>query len=100
MNRSYLPDHITLKTGERLFPVIGGSLHGIPFLTTVDTSVNGWANGITDSQERTLIIEEAKRQKRKYRRVNVMSGRLRGKRDLVGLPYRASVFIFVEFDGV
>lgn len=96
LSRTYLPDEITLPTGEVLQPVIGGSLAQKPFLTTIDTTKNGWANGLLDSQERQLIIAEAKRRKLKYRKLNVLSRGLRGKKDLHGRSYTGNVYVFVE----
>ena len=103
LTRSTLPDSITLGGGEVLAPVIGGHLEQEPFLTVahsgVDVKQNGWANGLFESQERRLIISEAKRQGLKYRVVGVLSRNLRGKRDLGGQPYQPSVFVFVEVKG-
>ena len=100
LKRTFLPDEITLETGETLKCVIGGHLENTPFLTKehsgVDVTQNGWGNNIFDSQEREMIVDEAKRRKLKYRKVSVLSRNLRGKRDLDGQPYRPTVYIFVE----
>lgn len=102
LNRTDLPDELTLPTGETLRCVIGGHLDNKPFLTKehsgVDVTQNGWGNGLFGSQERQLILDEAKRQKRKYRQVSVLSRSLRGKRDLHGKPYKPSIYVFVEVD--
>lgn len=100
MNLTNLPDEILLPSGETLRPVIGGHLNNVPFLTAVNSGVdvtqNGWANGLTEHQERQLIIQEADRRKLRYRTVKVLSRGLRGKRDLHGSLYRPSIFIFVQ----
>ena len=100
LRRSYLPDEIKLPSGETLKCVIGGHLENKPFLTKehsgVDVTQNGWGNAIFDSQEWQLIVNEAKRQKLKYRKVSVLSSNLRGKRDLHGNTYSPSIYVFVE----
>ena len=102
IRRTELPDTIILPSGETLEPVIGGYLENNPFLAVehcgVDVKRNGWANGLLESQERQLIIDEAKRRKLKYREVGVLSRNLRGKRDLHGQTYQPSVFVFVQAD--
>jgi hypothetical protein len=95
MLRSSLPDSITLLTGETLKPVIGGYLEQNPFLTTVDVKKNGWLADLTTSEEKA-IIDEAKRQKLKYRRVSVISRNLRRSLDLHQRQYRPTVWIFVQ----
>lgn len=100
MQRTYLPDEINLPSGETLKCVIGGHLESTPFLTKehsgVDITENGWANAIFDSQEREMIVNEAKRRKLKYRKVSVLSRNLRGKRDLHGSTYKPLYYVFVE----
>ena len=101
MRRNTLPDSITLPTGEVFKPVIGGHLEGKPFLTVehsgVDVTKNGWLVDLPiGASEETAIINEAKRQKLKYRRVAIMSRNLRGKLDLHYRPYRPTVWIFVQ----
>ena len=102
IQRDDLPDEIKLPTGETLKCVIGGHLENKPFLTKehsgVDVKENGWGNNLFDSQERQLIVDEAKRQKLKYRKVSVMSRNLRGKNGLDGRPYRPSIYVFVQSD--
>jgi len=95
MRRSSLPDFITLPTGEVLKPVIGGHLELKPFLTVVDVKKNGWLADLTISEEKA-IIDEAKRQKLKYRRVKVLSGNLRGKMDFHRRAYSPTIWIFVQ----
>lgn len=99
MNKSYLPDSITLPDGTVLKPVIGGHLDQKPFLTVkhsgVDVTQNGWLDQTTSRYE-TLVVNEARRQKLKYRRVTVQNRQLRGKLDLHGRPYQGSAWVFVE----
>lgn len=99
MRKTILPESITLPTGEILYPVIGGHLKNKPFLTiehsSVDVTKNGWESDLIDKEE-SLIIAEAKRQKLKYRRVQVLSRGLRGKLDLHYRQYRPTIWVFVE----
>jgi hypothetical protein len=106
IRKTELPDSITLPDGAQLFPVIGGHLQNKPFLTLehsgVDVAKNGWLSGLLDSRpdidraERDLIIAEAKRRGLKYRRVSVLSRRLRRALDLYHRPYRPTFWVFVE----
>jgi len=86
---SNLPEQIILSTGEILKPVIGGHLDNKPFVNP---------NGLYDTAEREVIVNEARRRKLKYRRIGVLHRNLRGKLDLHGYPYRPNVWIFVETD--
>jgi hypothetical protein len=100
IQRSSLPDSLRLSSGETLKPVIGGHLENEPFLTVehsgVDVRQNGWGNELHETQERSLVVNEAKRRKLKYRTVGVLSRNLCGKLDLHYRPYTSSVWIFVQ----
>ena len=100
MLRCNLADYIKLPTGEILKPVIGGHLDLKPFLTLehsgVDLTNNGWSDGRLDSQVNDLIVNEAKRQRLKYRRVSILSKNLRGKLDLRNQFYRPQVWVYVQ----
>jgi hypothetical protein len=106
IRRCNLPDEITLPGGAVLKPVIGGHIGQKPFLTVegagVDVTKNGWMTSavINDPDperwQRKQIIAEAKRQRRKFRVVSVLSRNLRGKLDLYHRPYTGSVWVFVE----
>lgn len=95
MRRSSLPDSITLPTGEVLKPVIGGHLEQKPFLTIVDVTKNGWLADLPINVN-DAIVDEAKRQKLKYRRVAILSSNLRGKLDLHYRPYTPTNWVFVQ----
>lgn len=98
MRRTNLPESLTVGDAT-LYPVIGGHLRNSPFLTLahsgVDVTKNGWGNEILGSVN-NLIVAEAKRRKLRYRRVEVLSRGLRGKRDLHGDTYRPTKWVFVE----
>lgn len=100
MNRSDLPDSITLPTGEVLKPVIGGRLGRKIFPTKehsgVDVTQNGWAGPLLPGEVDRLIINEAKRRQLKYRTVKILSGNLKHRLDLRGYPYRPTGWIFVD----
>lgn len=80
-----MPEQIILPTGEILKPVIGGTLENKPFCKFTD-----W---LTEHEE---IKAEARRRKLKYRRIGVLSRRLRGKYDLHGRLYRPNVWSYVQ----
>jgi len=106
IRRCNLPDEIRLPCGAVLMPVIGGHLKQKPFLTVaragVDVTKSGWGNVLLnldarfERAEATAIINEARYQKLKYRRVMVLSRNLRGKLDLHHRPYTGTNWVFVE----
>ena len=57
---------------------------------------NGIVFKLTVGKENKQIIREAQEKGLRYRTVNVMSGRLKGKTNLHGQPYKPSAFIYVE----
>lgn len=95
IHRAELPTSL-VQAGTVFKPVIGGHLENKPFLTQIDVTKNGWANGIGNYAERQLIIEEAKRRGLKYRQLSVLPHGLRGKKDLHGIPYVGSKWVLVE----
>lgn len=94
-----LPDEIVLPCGAILKPVIGGHLGQKPFLTLersgVDVTRSNWGNDL-EGNENNHVVREAKARGLKYRRVSVLSRRLRGKLDLYGRPYQSTRWVFVE----
>lgn len=98
IHRANLPDSL-VTAGTTFKPVIGGHLDGKPFLTQVDVTRNGWANGITEYDKNKMVVEEAKRRGLKYRHLSVLPHSLRGKRDLHGQRYVGSRYILVEVKG-
>jgi hypothetical protein len=79
-----------LATGERLLPVIGGTLDNKPFYEFRPDMP--WS----ELREHDDIRAEARRRKLKYRRIGVLSRNLRGKYDLHRRLYRPNVWSFVE----
>lgn len=88
-----LPMEMRLATGEILKPVIGGWLGNERFYRFKPSMP--WSPEI----EHDEIKAKARRLKLKYRRIGVLSRRLRGKYDLHGLLYRPNVWSFVEVKG-
>lgn len=108
MLKTSLPDEIVLKDGTVLKCVVGGHLNQKPFLTkentdgAVDCTKTNWGTALMsspdyyDHTEQKLIIRVAKKLKLKYRKVEVLSRRLRGKEGLHGGLYRPTIWTFVE----
>lgn len=71
MLRSNLPNEILLPTGERLVPYIGGMKH-------------------------SQVIEFCKKNKMKFRKVEVLHRNLRHRTNFHGRPYEPTEWIFIE----
>jgi len=69
MLRTHLPNSIRLSTGETLTPYIG-------------------------ALSRNKVIEYCKKEKIKYRLIEVLGRNLRDRTDLHGRPYKATEWIF------